>query len=138
VQFAEGVRVRATVLALDPGGTWAILWVNPSLAASLRPLPLGCGETKPSVANRQALYTVDVGMEGQKRLTPGDVTGVGPRLILADMRLVRASAGGPVFTAAGLIGFTTLDDRDPDARSDARVGRLRPARGGVDPGEKKS
>jgi len=124
VQFAEDVRVRATVLALDPERDVAILWVNPSLAASLRPLPLGCGETKPSVANRQALYTVDVGMEGQKRLTPGDVTGVGPRLILADMRLVRASAGGPVFTAAGLIGFTTLDDRDPDARSDARIVRI--------------
>jgi hypothetical protein len=29
-----------------------------------------------------------------------------------------------VFTAGGLIGFTTVDDRDPDARSDARVVRI--------------
>src|SRR5262245_11906752 len=70
VQFAQDIRVRATVLALDPERDVAILRVNPSLVSSLRPLPLGCGETKPSVANRQALYTVDVGMEGQRRLAP--------------------------------------------------------------------
>jgi len=29
-----------------------------------------------------------------------------------------------VFTAGGLVGFTTLDDRDPDARSNARVVRI--------------
>jgi hypothetical protein len=76
------------------------------------------------VTNRQELYAVDVGMTGQKRLTPGEVTGVGPRLVLSEMRLVRTSAGGPVFTAGGLIGFTTVDDRDPDARSDARIVRI--------------
>jgi hypothetical protein len=124
VQFAPDVRVRATVLALDPARDVAILWVNPSLVASVRPLPLGCGQTRPSVANGQELYTVDVGMPGQKRLTPGDVTGVGPRLILSDLRLVRASAGGPVFTASGLIGFTTIDDRDTDVRSDTRIVRI--------------
>jgi trypsin-like peptidase len=124
VQLAEDIRVKAIVLALDAVRDVAILRVNPSVVASVPPLPLGCGETRPPVANRQELYTVDVGMAGQKRLTPGDVTGVGPRLILADMRLVRASAGGPVFTAAGLIGFTTLDDRDPDVRADARIVRI--------------
>jgi S1-C subfamily serine protease len=124
VQFAPDIRVRATVLALDPVRDVAILWVNPSLVTSLQPLPFGCGQARPSVANGQELYTVDAGMAGQKRLTPGDVTGVGPRLILSDLRLVRASAGGPVFTAAGLIGFTTVDERDPDARSDARVVRI--------------
>jgi hypothetical protein len=40
------------------------------------------------------------------------------------MRLVRASAGGPVFAAGGLIGFTTVDDRDPDARSETRIVRI--------------
>ena len=124
VQFAPDMRVTATVLALDPARDVAILWVNPSVVTSLRPLPLGCGQTRPSVANRQELYTVDVGMTGQKRLTPGEVTGVGPRLVLSEMRLVRTSAGGPVFTADGLIGFTTVDDRDPDARSDARIVRI--------------
>jgi hypothetical protein len=76
------------------------------------------------VTNRQELNSIDATMTGQKRLTVGDVTGVGPRLILSDLRLTQASAGGPVFTAAGLIGFTTIDDRDPDARSDTKIVRI--------------
>jgi Trypsin-like peptidase domain len=123
-QFAPDIRVRATVLALDPVRDIAILWVNPSVVTSLRPLPLGCGQARPSVANGQELYTIGADMTGQKHLTLGDVTGIGPRLILSDLRLVRASAGGPVFAAGGLIGFTTVDDRDPDARSDARIVRI--------------
>jgi len=122
-QFTD-IKVRATVLALDPVRDVAILWVNPSVVTSLRPLPLGCGQTRPSVTNGQELYTIGAEMTGQKRLTPGDVTGIGPRLLLSDLTVGRASAGGPVFTAGGLIGFTTVDDRDPDSRSDARVVRI--------------
>jgi hypothetical protein len=124
VQSAPDVRVRATVLALDPVRDIAILWVNPSVVASLRPLPLECGQTRPPVANGQGLYALGADMAGQKRLMLGDVTGTGPRLLLSDMRLVQASEGGPVFAAGGLIGITTVDDRDPDARSDVRVVRI--------------
>ena len=76
------------------------------------------------MANGQELFTLGAQMTGQKRLTLGGVIGVGPRLLLSDLTVVRASAGGPVFTAGGLIGFTTLDDRDPDSRSNARVVRI--------------
>ena len=123
-QFTPDIKVTATVLASDPTRDVAILWVNPSVVASLRPLPLGCGQTRPSVANGQELYTLGAQMTGQKRLTVGGVTGVGPRLLLSDLTVVRASAGGPVFTAGGLVGLTTLDDRDPDDRSNARVVRI--------------
>jgi hypothetical protein len=123
-QFTPDIKVTATVLASDPTRDVAILWVNPSVVASLRPLPLGCGQARPSVANGQELYTLSAQMTGQKRLTLGGVTGVGPRLLLSDLTLMRAGAGGPVFGAGGLIGFTTLEDRDPDSRSDARVVRI--------------
>lgn len=123
-QFAPDVRVRATVLASDPVRDVAILWVNPSVVSSLPRLPLGCGQTPPPVANRQELYAIGAGMTGQRHLTPGSVTGVGPRLLLSDLTLARTSAGGPVFTAQGPIGFTTVEDRDLDARSDARVVRI--------------
>jgi S1-C subfamily serine protease len=123
-QFTPGMKVKATVLASDPTRDVAILWVNPSAVASLRPLPLGCNQARPSVANGQELVTLGAQMTGQKRLTLGGVTGVGPRLLLSDLTVVRASAGGPVFTAGGLVGFTTLDDRDPDGRSNAPVVRI--------------
>jgi S1-C subfamily serine protease len=123
-QFTPDIKVKATVLASDPTRDVAILWVNPSVVASLPPLPLGCSQARPSVANGQELYALGVQMTGQRRLTIGGVTGVGPRLLLSDLTVVRASAGGPVFTEGGLIGFTTLDDRDPDGRSNARVVRI--------------
>src|SRR4029450_3787964 len=118
------ITVMATFLASAPTRDVAILWVNPSVITSQRPLPLGCGQTRPSVANGQELYTIGAEMTGQKDLTPGDVTGVESRLLLSDLTIARASSGGPVFTAGGLIGFTTVDDRDPDGRSNARVVRI--------------
>ena len=124
VQFSSEVKVQATVLASDPNRDVAILRVNPSVVASVRALPLGCGQTRPAVANGQELYNLGADMTGQKRLSLGDVTGVGPRLLLSDLNVTRTGAGGPVFTAGGLIGFTTLDDRDPDERSDTRVVRI--------------
>jgi S1-C subfamily serine protease len=98
-QFTPEIKVRATVVASDPNRDVAILRVNPSLAASLRPLPLGCGQTRPAVKNGQELYTIGTQMTGEKRLTLGDVTGVGPRQLLSDMRLVRTGAVDQVFTA---------------------------------------
>jgi hypothetical protein len=123
-QLSSEIKVKATVLASDATRDVAVLRVDPSVVASLRPLPLGCGEARPSVTNGQELYTLGTDMAGEKRLTLGDVTGVGPRLLLSDLSVARTGAGGPVFTAGGLIGFTTLDDRDPDERSDARVVRI--------------
>jgi len=123
-QFGPDIKVRATVLAADPARDVAILWVNPSVIPSLKPLPLGCGETRPAVTNRQQLYAIGAEITGNKGLTPGDVTGVGPRLLLSDLALARASAGGPVFTAGGLIGLTTSDDRGADSRSDTRIVRI--------------
>lgn len=123
-QFATDIRVKATVLVSDPVRDVAILWVNPSLITSLRPLPLECGQARPSIANGQVLSTIGADMTGEKRLSLGDVTGTGPRLIESDLRFAQSSAGGPVFAAGALIGFTTLDDRDPDGRSDARAVRI--------------
>jgi hypothetical protein len=94
------------------------------VVASARPLPLACGQTRPAVKNGQDLYALEAGMAAPKRLTPGNVSGVGPRLVLADLRVARGSAGGPVFTEGGLLGFTSVDDRDPDDRSNTRVVRI--------------
>jgi len=123
-QFGPDIKVRATVLAADSTRDVVVLWVNPSVISSVRPLPLGCGQARPSVTNGQELYAIGAEMTGNKGLTPGAVTGVGQHLLLSDLALARASAGGPVFTEGGLIGFTTVDDRDPDGRSDTRVVRI--------------
>jgi S1-C subfamily serine protease len=70
-QLTADIKVMATVLASDATRDVAILWVNPSVITSLRPLPLGCGQTRPSVADGQELSTIGAEMMGPKRLTLG-------------------------------------------------------------------
>ena len=123
-QLTSEVKVRATVVAVDPTRDVAILWANPSVIASLPPVPLQCGQTRAAITNGQKLYALGADLTGHTGLTPGNVTGVGPRLLLSDLAVTSATAGGPVFTADGLIGFTTVDDRDPDSHSDTRVVRI--------------
>src|SRR5262245_52133579 len=137
VQLAPDIKVRADVLAADPTRDVAILRINPSVITSRQPLPLECGQTRPTVANRQELYAIGAELTGRNGLTPGNVTGVGPRLLLADLPLARGSAGGPVFTTGGLVGFTTIDDRDPGDRSNMRVVRIDEACSAITPAEQK-
>src|SRR5262245_3691238 len=54
VEVTPDIKVKATVLVSDPSRDVAILWINPSVITSLHPLPLGCGQTRPSVMNGQA------------------------------------------------------------------------------------
>lgn len=123
-QFTPDIKVKALVLASDPARDVAVLWVNPAVVASVRPLSPGCGQPKAPVTNDTELSTLGAAMTGEKRLSLGEVTGVGPRVLLSDLRLASGDAGGPVFTATALIGLTTRDDREPDDRSDARVVRI--------------
>src|SRR5262249_26125035 len=71
-QFSPDIKVRAKLLVSDTARDVAVLLVSPSVVASLRPLPLACGQTRPAVANGQDLYNLGAGMTGEKRLTPGN------------------------------------------------------------------
>ena len=42
VQLTPSVKVAASVLAADPARDVAVLWIDPKVAASVRPVPLGC------------------------------------------------------------------------------------------------
>src|SRR5438552_14291742 len=79
-QITPDIKVKAAVVASDPTRDVAILWVNPSVVSSLRPMALGCGQTRPALDNGQELYALGALVTGQKHLTFGAVTGVGPRL----------------------------------------------------------
>ena len=50
VQLSPDVKVAASVLAADPVRDVAVLWIDPRVVASLRPVPLGCAQAaKPPV-----------------------------------------------------------------------------------------
>ena len=140
VQLSPDVKVAASVLAADPVRDVAVLWIDPRVAASLRPVPLGCAQAaKPPVVDGQELFTIGAPLREQKGMTSGTVSRVEPHAIVADFRLAPGSAGGPVFTAGGgVVGITSIvDDKDESRRGASRVVRIDDACDVVASAEKK-
>jgi S1-C subfamily serine protease len=127
VQLTPEVKVAARVLAADPERDVAILWIDPGIAASMRPVPPRCSpEARPAVVKGQQLFTIGTPRRGQKNITSGPVGRVDSQSIVADFRLVPGTAGGPVFAAdGGLVGISSLSDDDMESRrSISRVIRI--------------
>jgi S1-C subfamily serine protease len=127
VQLSPAVKVAASVLAADPVRDVAILWIDPTVAASVRPVPLGCAPAAtPPVVNGQELFTIGAPLREQKGMASGIVSRVDPHAIESDFRLASGSAGGPVFTAGGsVVGITSIvDDKNESRRVAFRVVRI--------------
>jgi S1-C subfamily serine protease len=127
VQLTPAVKVTASVVAADPARDVAVLWIDPTVVASVRPVPLNCAQAvTPTVVDGQQIFTVGIPLHQETAITPGTVSRVDPHSIAADFRLARGSAGGPVFTAdARMIGITSLvDGKDESRRGDSPVVRI--------------
>ncbi len=126
VQLTPTVKVAASVLATDPARDVAILWIDPKVIASVRPIPLPCNQAQqPPVANGQDIFTIGVPLRQPKGMTSGTVSRIDAKEIETDLTLARGSAGGPVFTARGdLVGITSIvDESDQNRAGDPRVVR---------------
>jgi S1-C subfamily serine protease len=140
VQLTPDVKVAARVLAADAARDVAVLWIDPAVAASVRPVPLGCGQpVTPAIAEGQTLFTIGAPLREQKGMTSGTVSRVEDRSIASDLRVARGSAGGPVFTAGGgMAGLTSVvDDEEENRRGAARIVRIAAACEVVAAAEKK-
>ncbi len=127
VQLSPDVKVAASVLAADPVRDVAVLWIDPRVVASSRPVPLGCAEAAtPPVVDGQKLFAIGAPLREQKGITSGTVSRVEPHAILSDFWLTSGSAGGPVFTAGGsVVGITSIvDDKNESRRGASRVVRI--------------
>ena len=125
LQVAPAVKVTATVLAADAARDVAVLWIDPRAAASLRPVPLGCNQTKAPAADEE-LYAIDNPWRAPKGMASGRVGRVETNALAADLRLSQGSAGGPVFAAGGgVVGIASAeDDRDVARSPGSRVARV--------------
>jgi S1-C subfamily serine protease len=126
VQLTPELKVMARVLVADPVRDVAILWIDPAVVASIKPLPLGCAQTpRPSVKEGQEVFTIGAPLRGLKGMTFGTVTRVEPRSLVSDLRLAAGSAGGPAFAAGGsLVGITSVGTEEDDIQRRRRVVRI--------------
>jgi hypothetical protein len=124
VQLSPTVKVTGRVLLADATSDVAVLWIAPTVVASVRPVPLDCAATPTSpVAAGQEVFAIDGSLRGQRSLAPGTVTRVDTNGLLVDFRVEPRSAGGPVFAAdGGVVGITSLaDEVDRRRRGDSRI-----------------
>jgi len=124
VQLTPSVKVAARVLVADRVRDVAVLWIDPMVSASVRPVSLGCADgSKPPFVNGQRVVALGAPLRGQKDVSLGEVIRVEPRASVADFRLVPGSTGGPVFNTGGsVIGISSIvDDQDERHQRDARI-----------------
>jgi hypothetical protein len=126
VQLTPTVKVAASILAADSPRDVAVLWIDPATVASVRPVPLACAPAAaPPVADGQRISTIDTPFRQQKGTTSGTVSRVTEHEIESDLILATGSAGGPVFTAEGVVGITSIADESAGRRQrNSRVVRL--------------
>jgi hypothetical protein len=126
VQISRSIKVAGIVLAADSQRDIAIVGIDPSVMASMKPVPLKCPGSAPSVARGQEIFTLAAPLRQQKGWTPGTVSRNDARTIASELSLATGGAGGPVFTASGdLVGITTLPgERDEPRRGATRVARI--------------
>lgn len=127
VQISRSIKVAGTVLEADPQRDIAIVHIDPSAMASMKPVPLGCPRASaPLVKREQEIFTLAAPLRQQKGWTPGIVSRTDVRYIAADLSLATGGEGGPVFTASGeVVGITTLPgERDEPRRGVTRVARI--------------
>jgi S1-C subfamily serine protease len=127
VQISRSTKVAGIVLAADAQRDIAIVRIEPSAMASMRPVPLGCpGASAPSVAPGREIFTLAAPLRQQKGWTPGTVSRTDAAAITADLPLAAGGTGGPVFTGSGeLAGITTLPgERDEPTHGSTRIVRI--------------
>jgi hypothetical protein len=126
VQLSRSIKVAGTVVEADRQRDIAVIRINPTVMASITPVPLGCPRTSPPVAREQEIFSLAAPLRQAKGWTPGTVTRVDAQAIAADLPLAKGGMGGPVFTASGdLVGLSSLpDERDEPRRGATRVVRI--------------
>jgi S1-C subfamily serine protease len=127
VQISRTLKVAGTVLEADPRRDIAVVGIDPSAMAAMKPVPLACpsGSVAP-LTREQEIFTIAAPLRQQKGWTPGVVSRADARTITAEISLATGGEGGPVFTASGdLLGITTLPGaRDEPTRGVMRVARI--------------
>lgn len=140
VQMTPSVKVQASVLAADPSKDVAVLWVDPTVVATARPMSLGCNPpTTRSVTQGTKIFTISSPLQSETDISTGRVNRVDPARIVSDFDFAASGAGGPVFTADGtVIGITSVvDGQDDKRREETPVVRIENACEVVAAAEKK-
>ena len=140
VQLSRSKKIRARVVANDADRGVAILQVDPSAIAALRPMKLGYArDGKPPVTEKDKLFAIEAPLDDRTSLASGIVSTINPRTLVTNVNLDERSAGTPLLDAEGeVVAITTVATDDGRAIHDvaAAAVRIDEARGALAEAEK--
>jgi hypothetical protein len=122
VQVTPAIKVTGTIVVADTVRNVAVLRVDPSVLASVPPVPLVCPPAQPlHVVSGQKLFAIDAPLRQQKSTISATAGRIEAHNIESDLRISADSAGGPVFTVGGVVGITSVSDDETSRRGNTRV-----------------
>jgi hypothetical protein len=111
VQFADGRKVRADLVVLNPKYDLAILKVNSSLVSSLKPLALLPQEKDSTVKAGKPVVAFGSPLSQTFLMTQGIISKVESDVLLGDFLIQPGNSGGPLVNLQGeVIGINTFLD----------------------------
>ena len=109
VQFADGRKVLATIVVLNPRYDLALLKVNASLVTSLRPLPLLAQEDDQKVKAGVPVVAFGSPLSQTFLITQGIISKVEERYLIGDFVIEGGNSGGPLLNMNGeIVGINTF------------------------------
>jgi hypothetical protein len=111
VQFADGRKVKATVVAVNPFHDMALLKVNSAVVSSIRPLPVLPAEKDGSVKVGIPVIALGSPLNQKFLMTQGILSKVEDATVLGDFLLQPGNSGGPLLNKDGeVIGINTFGE----------------------------
>ncbi len=124
VQFADGRKVRAAAMLLDPRYDVAVLQVHPSVVGGLTPLALLPATEEATVKAGVEVLAFGSPLSQTFMMTRGIVSKVEPDALLGDFLIQPGNSGGPLVNPRGqVVGINTFGEGRTSGA--VRVGRLR-------------
>ncbi len=113
VQFDQKRKVRAMLLAADPGKDVAVLWANLNALPDALVAPIARTDTKePTLVEGERVFTIGSPLSQRKILTTGIASKVEARAIISDININPGNSGGPLFNSLGfVVGLTTFGEQ---------------------------
>ncbi len=129
VQLSPSVKVAGTVIASDVRRGVALIRISPTIAASVKTLPLVCDTPATPLAVDEAVVALEAPLGRLRGANTGSIERILTNVLDTDLRSSTGGTGGPAFGSDGrLIGLTTMvperDGRRPEGIRIVPVGRV--------------
>jgi Trypsin-like peptidase domain len=111
VQFADGRKVEAKVVAVNPFHDMALLKVNSEVVSNIKPLPILPADKEDSIRVGIPVVAIGSPLNQKFMMTQGILSKVDSSTVLGDFLLQPGNSGGPLLNRDGeVIGINTFGE----------------------------